>query len=329
MNILGLANFSKLKLTKILAWLAASVVLLGGDCSAARVVVHAEGVDRQSALRSAFREAVERVSGAAVVSRSTVSLNTVVVDDVVARSSGFVNGFTVLKESTSGGLTVVDVDVDVDDVVADHGLAQRRAMVTANLGSPRVRVDVNGEQSPAVVLEALRSAGVDSLTTGTADWVLTVVDHGGGPRPVTSPGFAGWFTTTAVLDARLASGQTALWSTVVRGVGLDLTPELSAERASTAALGELGRQLRVKIAELSATPGHRVAVVIVGLGVGEANRLLTGVVGVSGVITREVSSSAVTVDVDGDLLPAELALRLAEYGSTRLTPSGVTLVVRK
>ena len=117
-------------------------VLLGIACVsfAQEVVVKGFGPDKNAALRDASRNAVEQVVGTYVDSKTLVSKNVVALDEIYAKSQGFVRNVTVLetKQTASGFEVTARVDVNTNP---DSQLMSRIAMI-AQLNDPRIGVVV-------------------------------------------------------------------------------------------------------------------------------------------------------------------------------------------
>ena len=104
------------------------------------------GADKNSAIRDATRNAVEQVVGMYIDSKTIVSENQVVLDDIYAKSQGFVKNVEVLKSRQVGGQWEVTAKVDVD-TNPNSQLMNRIAMI-AQLDDPRIGVIISYHANP-------------------------------------------------------------------------------------------------------------------------------------------------------------------------------------
>ena len=107
---------------------------------AQEVVVKGVGTDKNSALRDASRNAVEQVVGTYIDSKTLVSKNVVALDEIYAKSQGFVRNVTILDSKQVNGGWEVTVRVDVN-TNPDSQLMSRVAMI-AQLNDPRIGVNI-------------------------------------------------------------------------------------------------------------------------------------------------------------------------------------------
>ena len=94
--------------------LVAGCLLMTNIALAQEVTVDGVGVDKDSAVRDAMRNAVENVVGTFIDSRTLVDKSIVVLDEVYAKSQGFVKNINILDETTFGGDYRVKARIDVD-----------------------------------------------------------------------------------------------------------------------------------------------------------------------------------------------------------------------
>ena len=107
---------------------------------AQEVVVKGVGSDKSSALRDASRNAVEQVVGTFIDSKTLISKNVVALDEIYAKSQGFVRNVTVLDSKQIDGGWEVTARVDVN-TNPDSQLMSSVAMI-AQLNDPRIGVVV-------------------------------------------------------------------------------------------------------------------------------------------------------------------------------------------
>ena len=138
---------NKTRRNTVFGLLFSAFLLLGNFCFAQEVTVKGVGPDKNAALRDASRNAVEQVVGTYVDSKTLISKNVVVLDDIYAKAQGFVKNVTLLDSKEVNGNWEVTTRVDVD-TNPDSRLMSRLAMI-AQLNDPRIGVVVtyhgNGE----------------------------------------------------------------------------------------------------------------------------------------------------------------------------------------
>ncbi len=127
------------KQVNILWILFALVFLLPSSAFAKEVTVDGFGIDRQSALRDAERTAVESVVGTYIDSRTLVDKAVVELDEIYAKSEGYVVDVRVLQEGREGNGYKVHAAVTVSEDKND--LVSRLQMI-ARLNDPRIAVVV-------------------------------------------------------------------------------------------------------------------------------------------------------------------------------------------
>ena len=120
--------------------LFSSLLLLSNLSFAQKVVVKGVGPDKNSALRDASRNAVEQVVGTYIDSKTLISKNVVALDEIYAKSQGFIRNVTVLdsKQGNNGWEVTAKIDVNTNP---DSQLMSRVAMI-AQLNDPRIGVVV-------------------------------------------------------------------------------------------------------------------------------------------------------------------------------------------
>lgn len=99
------------------------------------------GVDKNSAVRDAMRNAVENVVGTFIDSRTLVSQSVVALDEVYAKSQGFVKDIKILREFEEANNYRVAAQIDVD-TNPNSQLMDRLSMIMM-LNDPRIAVVVD------------------------------------------------------------------------------------------------------------------------------------------------------------------------------------------
>jgi len=111
------------------------------------VTVDGVGVDRDSAIRDAKRNAVEMAIGTFISSNTLVNQAVLVLDEIYTKSQGFVRDVSILSESHSSDLYRVTARVDVD-TNPDSALISELNMLIA-LNDPRIAVIVLQDKNGA------------------------------------------------------------------------------------------------------------------------------------------------------------------------------------
>ena len=89
-------------------------LLMANIAFAQEVTIDGVGVDKDSAVRDAMRNAVENVIGTYIDSRTLVDKSVVALDEIFAKSQGFVKNINILNENIYGGEYRVTARIDVD-----------------------------------------------------------------------------------------------------------------------------------------------------------------------------------------------------------------------
>jgi hypothetical protein len=114
------------------------LTFLMNTCSAQEVTVTGSGTDRDSATRDAMRMAVEQVVGTFIDSKTLVEKSAVALDEVYAKSQGYVRNVRILNEGQGSAGYMVTATVDVD-TNSDSALMDRMSMIMM-LNDPRIAV---------------------------------------------------------------------------------------------------------------------------------------------------------------------------------------------
>ena len=134
-----------------------SVALLGflsfGTANAQVVTVTGMGLDRESAIRDASRNAVEQVVGTFIDSKVLMSDLIIQLDEVYKKSQGFVKDIKILSEGKSDDSAYkVQARIDVD-TNPDADLMNNITMLL-NLNDPRIAVVILQQGSSEHEIEA-------------------------------------------------------------------------------------------------------------------------------------------------------------------------------
>ena len=108
---------------------------------AQEVTVDGVGVDKNSAIRDAMRNAVSMVIGTFIDSRTLVDQSMVALDEIYAKAQGFVKNVDVLDENTMNGTYRVKARIDVDTNPNAQLMNQLNMIMLLN--DPRIAVVVD------------------------------------------------------------------------------------------------------------------------------------------------------------------------------------------
>lgn len=120
---------------------AAFLGIMAQSAAAQMVTVEGVGLDRESALRDAQRNAVEQVAGTLVDSRSIAENMQVTLDEIYTKSQGFITKVEILSESERGeGNYRIVANIDVD--TSPNAELVGRLQTVMALNDPRIAVIV-------------------------------------------------------------------------------------------------------------------------------------------------------------------------------------------
>lgn len=115
-------------------------LLMASAAFAQEVTVDGVGVDKDSAVRDAMRNAVENVIGTYIDSRTLVDKSVVALDEIYAKSQGFVKNINILGESKLSNEYRVKARIDVD--TNPNAQLMNRLNMIMLLNDPRIAVVV-------------------------------------------------------------------------------------------------------------------------------------------------------------------------------------------
>ncbi|HBK27997.1 MAG TPA: hypothetical protein DDY92_05570 [Dialister sp.] len=127
---------------KILALIAAGLLLTGGIADARNVTVTGNGVSQSEAEGDALRNAIEKAVGVLVDSQTLVSKNTVLQDEIYTQSKGFITNYNVVNQQQNGNGWEVTVNADVDDSPNSKLMSEltRLGIIDVKLRNPKIAV---------------------------------------------------------------------------------------------------------------------------------------------------------------------------------------------
>lgn len=160
------------------AWgvLLAALLFLPGNSMATTVIADGQGKTLQEAEKVAMRNAVEKAVGSLIHSKTTVSMNEVLTDEIYAISEGYVKNYTLLnKKVVSDGIYVrasVEVDTSPDSKLMNT--LTRLKITDVNMRNARIAVYIpvisdyetqNYSLAETEVLKKLSAAGFQNIIT--------------------------------------------------------------------------------------------------------------------------------------------------------------------
>ena len=148
------------KLLKTVTLALFIVIAVLNIAEAKEVTVDGVGMDRESALKDARRNAVEEVIGVFVDSRTLTQNSIVELDTIYVKSSGFIGKVEILSEGMDNGLYKIRATINVDQNPNPELLKQVQAVVALN--DPRIAVAVFKGDS-TLHEEDIESAIMDKL----------------------------------------------------------------------------------------------------------------------------------------------------------------------
>lgn len=160
------------------AWgvLLAALLFLPGNSMAATVIADGQGATLQEAEKVAMRNAVEKTVGSLIHSKTTVSMNQVLSDEIYAISEGYVKNYTLLnKKIVSDGIYVrASVEVDTSPDSKLMSTLTRLKITDVNMRNARIAVSIplvyeyetqNNSLAETEVLKKLSAAGFQNIIT--------------------------------------------------------------------------------------------------------------------------------------------------------------------
>ena len=138
------------------------ICIFSENAAAQLVQVEGVGASRPAAMREAAKLAVEQVTGALVSGKTEVQRGAVVNDTVYLKSLGFVRGLKVLRQWQEGGMTHVQVQVDVE--TSPNGELLNRLQMSIILGDVLPAVGVLPLQAKGLRSADLRQEELSMVT---------------------------------------------------------------------------------------------------------------------------------------------------------------------
>ena len=127
-----------------------ALLLLTASAAAQQVVVVGAGIDRETALRDASRNAVEQVVGTLVDSRTLAQNAAVQLDEIYTKSQGFVTDIKLLSQTNQAGIVRIRAQVEVN-TNPDAQLMSKLNMLMM-LNDPRIAVAILRQDAQGRIL---------------------------------------------------------------------------------------------------------------------------------------------------------------------------------
>ena len=140
--------------------LCVGALLFSNVAVAQEVTVIGVGMDKDSAIRDAMRNAVENVVGTYIDSRTLVEDSMVELDDVYSKAQGFVKNVNILGETEFGGEYRIKARIDVD--TNPNAQLMNKLNMIMLLNDPRIAVVVVGKSTDTNTGET--RLGTDDVT---------------------------------------------------------------------------------------------------------------------------------------------------------------------
>lgn len=138
-------------------------LLIGNVTYAQVVTVDGIGIDKDSAVRDAMRNAVEQVVGVHINSLTLVNNAAIEMDHIYTNAQGYVKNYKILSEDKTGNQYKVKMSLDVNDT-PNSALMNKLNMISM-LNDPRIAVVINcnqGNPNERKRFESICSAKVNS-----------------------------------------------------------------------------------------------------------------------------------------------------------------------
>ena len=133
--------------------------------SAQTILVEGQGPTREAALRDAMRQAVEHAVGTLIDSQTLVQNNTVLQDEIYAKSQGYIRNYAIVSEQQAGGFVTLRAKVTVDSQPNSALMTklQRLKIIDLGLGDPRIGVVINEHYIRPIPDPAAETAVINQL----------------------------------------------------------------------------------------------------------------------------------------------------------------------
>lgn len=139
---------------------------------AGEVIMIGQGVTRESAIHNAMRLAIEKELGAIIDSKTYTQNHQVIEDEIILKSSGFVDSYEIIREAQVNGIFEIEIKANVRSEelrTSAMNTLQKRKIVDMNMNDPRIAViafdEVGNEYSEVEneIISGLQRQGFNRL----------------------------------------------------------------------------------------------------------------------------------------------------------------------
>lgn len=167
---------------RILLMVMGVFLLQASVALAATVTATGEGPNKEAALATAMRRAVEQGVGTIVKSSTTVVDSALVDDKILSHSKGYVTGYKITKEQKNGDEFVITITATVNDKILKDDI-DSLTILRKNVGNPRILVAFSSKSKDKIFrdkefTEEIYNGIVETLT----DKQFRVVDKAASER---------------------------------------------------------------------------------------------------------------------------------------------------
>ncbi|MBR1395991.1 MAG: hypothetical protein IJ563_00450 [Selenomonadaceae bacterium] len=176
----------RVKLTLIAATIIMLFNLIASSVSAELVTVIGYGVDEQSAINDAKRNAVEQVVGTVLKSKSVTQDLELVTDIIQTRTQGYINHFEILSKTEESGNVTIKAKVDVSSEPSSSLMKDIELVMSLHDPKIAVVIDYYGDDNSvtykkyptmtsAAIREELLKCGFTHIMDSTSDVDYVIV----------------------------------------------------------------------------------------------------------------------------------------------------------
>ena len=147
-------------------------LLIPSLACAGEVITTGQGATLEAAIHNAMRSAIEHEAGILVESKTWTQNYQTIIDDIMVKSSGFIEGYEILRQSQNNGVFEVEVKSNVNREQLQSNIMtalQKKNVVETNMNDPRIAVvafDNQGVEYAEVeneIISGLKSQGFNRL----------------------------------------------------------------------------------------------------------------------------------------------------------------------
>lgn len=176
-------------------------MLMSSTVDAGSIEAFGRGIDQASAIRSALRAAIEEEIGVLVDSKTIVKNHQTIENEIVLKSSGFIEGYEILSSRMLNGVYEVRLLANVrSDQIRSTLMSalEKKTLVETTMNNPRLKVIAQDDRGNELIevenefIAALKSQGFERLidSEDRADYVVQIMikDTTAGARIVDAGG---------------------------------------------------------------------------------------------------------------------------------------------